>query len=437
MSKRVNENDQTSAGSKVQNDSKSKIAFDQRPSPAIFKLHAIVCFELFDYLSFKDIISVGQTCKRFNCIAGNYFQDNYYAAENSLWKNRKINCNGYLQHAFSQYVQRIQILFSSIGLDDLKYIATNCQSLKRIAFRFHLAIDEAKIECIKERLARIEDIRFLSMYPTQSYEKILKHCSNLKIMVICSINLMDTAWLHQKYTMLEDIRIHYSHDKLDDFKIFLEQNPNIRSFSCYAGFLIANEDWLLITNANLDYFNIIGIDGYNANRVFPLLKRLHKRQFFKKLRLRVVEVNQNIVNEIGKLTVVEKLYFDSAIEGHIDFTVMFDVKEMQFDIIDGSTLDVNEFVSNFTRVERVSLMESSLEQLLILIKRCKKLKELRIWFAKYKVFYPNLLKLNKEREKLVGANKVTIYLHDAIYLATKWVYSDRDFKFIEIKRNDS
>ena len=45
--------------------------------------------------------------------------------------------------------------------------------------------------------------------------------------------------------------------------------------------------------------------------------------------------------------------------------------------------------------------------------------------------------LNDERKKLVGACKVTIYVDEDVYLATKWTKAGSSAEFIEIKRKES
>lgn len=46
-------------------------------SSDIFKLNAICCDDLFEWLSIKDLYSLGQTCKRMHRLTGLYFQENF------------------------------------------------------------------------------------------------------------------------------------------------------------------------------------------------------------------------------------------------------------------------------------------------------------------------------------------------------------------------
>ena len=48
---------------------------EELPSP-IFKLNAICCDDLFDWVSVKDLHSLGQTCHRMQQLTGYYFREN-------------------------------------------------------------------------------------------------------------------------------------------------------------------------------------------------------------------------------------------------------------------------------------------------------------------------------------------------------------------------
>lgn len=422
------------AKQKTNHRTKLEIAFDQNPSPDIFKLHALACFELFDYLSFDDIYSIGESCKRLNRIAGTYFRDNYpcnrcfFREEISSFKYYPIN-------GFIQYVREFYInLCVESELDGFRNVSTKCNSLKNFTFSGWPAINEAKFDCIKEILPKIEKIRItIDRKSKDVYETILKYCSNVKMMFMddCCFPFeehVDIAWLHQKYTMLEHVSLTYS-NRMEDCKVLLEQNPNIRSISCDANFMIANEDWLLTTNVKLDYLGINYIYTDNSNRLCSLLNQLRERKFYKKLRVTIS--HPNVVNEIGKMSAVERLCTSFGLDlGSENFPLMADMKEIRF--CSYMHLNIEDFVSQLPNIERVSLPRKlTSNQVLVLIKRSKKLKELLAFFETQPL---NLWALNKEREEFVGATKVTIYLEEKNFLATKWAYNDRDFRCIDIKR---
>lgn len=45
--------------------------------------------------------------------------------------------------------------------------------------------------------------------------------------------------------------------------------------------------------------------------------------------------------------------------------------------------------------------------------------------------------LNKEREKLPDAQKITPYIEEDNYLATKWAFGETDFGLIRMKKHTS
>lgn len=156
----------------------------------------------------------------------------------------EILCSDEPINAFKQYVQKIKIPYSDDGLKKLKYVTANGTSLMKIVFSIGDEDVKTQFDCIKETLAKFENIE-LSRYPTNNlYDKLLKYCLNLKILTIRSIffNTEDRAWLHQKYARLEHISIQWLPRRIQDFQIFLQQNRNIRSFPCNQLFLAKNED---------------------------------------------------------------------------------------------------------------------------------------------------------------------------------------------------
>lgn len=88
-------------------------------------------------------------------------------------------------------------------------------------------------------------------------------------------------------------------------------------------------------------------------------------------------------------------------------------------------------------VERLHLFRKSLD-ILRIIQQIKNLRKIKILgFRSAEILELNVL--NREREKLADARKVTIYVPDAVYLATKWATKNgtTNFNLIEMKRSNS
>lgn len=62
-------------------------------------------------------------------------------------------------------------------------------------------------------------------------------------------------WLRRKYTKLENFKL-ISTRKVDEDIEFLNQNPNIRTFSARIQFLAKNMHFLKESNIHLDVLNI-------------------------------------------------------------------------------------------------------------------------------------------------------------------------------------
>lgn len=437
-----NDNDAIGRPSKLQKTSDERTpALEQNPSPAIFNPNVIACFKLFDYLSLEDIHAMGQTCKQLNHFAGTYFQENYLNGYNSFWYE-EIECTYRPISTFSQYMKTINIDFEK--LYQFKYVEANCKSLEEISFHGTMSeIYEDKIECIKEKLAnKIKSINLYDETPNGFYAKLFSICSNIKSISIQNFNSIETTWMHQKYPTLEHLDISRSCTwrRIEDFKIFFEQNPNIRSFGCDVEFLVENEDWLLTANTTFENIFIVFMTSMSAKRVHSLVGKLHERGFYKKLSLIFISSSQRLIDNWCKLPAVVRLSYCKCniTKEKINFPVMADVKYLnwkEYDIMD--TKSIKNSLSKFPNIEQIKLFETKLHHLLVIIGKFKELKEIIILFYMDKNKKINLWALNKERAKLSGAGKVTIYVNEHVYLATKWAYNYRDFKFVELKRWES
>lgn len=417
---------------KQSDQTKWEIAFDQNPSPDIFKLHAIICSELLDYLSLKDIHSLGQTCKRFNRIAGIYFQENYWDTVTQV-DGEEITCHVEPVSAFKKFIQQIRIPYMDDALNTLKYVTANGTSLMKI-FIYFIGEKDIEFDCIKETLTKIEHIELYEWEQMELYDKFLKYCPNLKILIIGLVDLKieDRAWLHQRYARLEYVSIRQWKGRIPEMQIFLEQNSKIRSFSINHSFLAENEDWLLTTNANLDYLGI-GIYDIISPRLISLLRTLHERKFYKKLRFSIRALNQDLINQIGGMPAVERLWF-YEIERNFDFPVMADVKELRLILLEDSNLNSEEFFTKFPNVQRMRMNGLTFDQLLTIFKRCKHLKDLQ-YYERHTLNLAHYRTLNEERGKVFGASKVRIYLIN--YLAAKWTFNGTELDLIEIKPSTS
>lgn len=105
--------------------------------------------------------------------------------------------------------------------------------------------------------------------------------------------------------------------------------------------------------------------------------------------------------------------------------------------------DLNEAVSKLTRLNYIYFGEASFEIILPFVKSLPKLQKIKMITIENGPHFNNETKildlstLNYEREHLKRAKKLTIYLTEMIYLATRWAFNLTEFALIEIKRSTS
>lgn len=177
--------------------------------PKIFKLN-IDCFnEVFDYLSAKDLYSFGQTCKRINKVAGEYFKQNYSSLEKiceidgiyTKFDDKSTQISG-----FTQFMPCITL---SVGeLKKFHYIRSHISDFKST---YHISLQSLRlysrhIEIIKKLFCQFEVVELRNCrIDANFYEIMLKYCVNLK-----KIKLSNTGdfygyynWLSHEYPKLE------------------------------------------------------------------------------------------------------------------------------------------------------------------------------------------------------------------------------------------
>ncbi|XP_055326436.1 uncharacterized protein LOC129580230, partial [Sitodiplosis mosellana] len=246
--------------------------------PAIFKLNAICCDDLFEWLSLKDLHSLGQTCKRMQRLTGVYFQENY--KETRLFcENRNIYHNKIMMNEFFPYVQKIVV--ESNCLSDFKSI-NDGDSIRDISLDW-FTMTESMIGCIKEKLNQIEvlHLRYLDM-EIHLYEDFLQFCPNLKGLCVYYSHSKDNddEWMNRKYPKLQHFRLQKRDDLIShNLRHFFQQNDQLQSFGTNDRFLLTNSDTFINSNLKLDVLNIRYSVG-NLEHVCDLLNNLHEIGFY-------------------------------------------------------------------------------------------------------------------------------------------------------------
>lgn len=420
-------------------------------SPSIFKL-SVDCFrEVFDYLPLEDLIAIGQTCKRMQRIAGDFFHSNY-AAKSARGQNDGIYILSLQANIFGQYIQKISISGDQLGA--YRFVGENCSnSIKH--FRAYGSLPVGGFKYIEGILKGVEVLEMNEcLIGGEFYEDHLKYCPNLKSLNITrSGRIRDNSiiigngneWLLRKYPSIKHFElVEFYGLKRNELKVFFDQNRNIRTFCTDSKGLWENKDSILGSDIKLD---TLAVDMYQSklfdsndqpismvDSVYDLLAALHARDFHKYLHLYLLFVNQLHISKLCTLGDIEMLNGDII---RID-RLLPEVKV--FAVWSGDEiLNIENIPVNIPNIERISMWKVTSSTILPFIRSLPRLRQIRIGSLKdlneFKHF--DLSVWSEERKRLSAASKVAIYVKEDAYLAAKWTMKSIDFEFVELKRFES
>lgn len=428
----------------------------------ILKLN-IDCFEeVFDYLQLKDLLSIAATCKRLNQVVAYIYQQNYSAAQlqcifDSIWF-RLWHCH--CSNSFAQFVRKMRIFpigdletFRMLELKNLRQMELNI---------FHLTPEA--IDCMKAILRNLEFLRLDSPeeFEGSFNEMIHNFCPNLKRLSLNSevdddepdLIGIDDNWLLQNYPTLEHFELEAKNGYcIDNMATFFVLNPNIRYFSTTADYLWKNRNSFL--KANIAFEDLTIKFWYNPTldlmEFSHLLNELHRRNFFKRLKIYYEETfHKTVIEAVASSKALAKLYitnFNEISLSDVNDSALENIEELCVCV--DELHDISSFVSvacNLENLKRIQLWNATFDHILSLASQAAKLRKINVKFKTHPdnglLFARNknainLFKLNEEREKLARARKLIVYVVEDYYLRTKWAVRETDFNLIRLKRIDS
>lgn len=423
----------------------SASASDQQLSD-IFKLD-IDCFEeAFDYLSLRELVAVGKTCKRMQRIAG-YCFTLYYSAAEVKWESDSIHvrCSDKWNFGtiFSQHINKLCFGYS----DDFHNFLSKkpkCSRIKQIEF-VNTEISRIHLEQIKEILAKVEFLRINACeIEGDFHHTVLALCPNMKRLSVGSYSGMignNNDWMLKKYPTLEYFELQPLDDHLmNELKIFLELNQNIRKLRISADCLWQNRTSMLNAKVALDELEIVEID-IESDAFLHLLNELHERKFYNRLSLNWWYFDQEAANKLPLLEALVTLNAFNSEHIQMELSTLRNVEELYFYKCNETNLV--DLANKLTKLKRIVFTIATFEDILLLMSQIRNLQRIKIEKIENGTNYSstdkilNLSVLNSAREKLADAQKVNIYVNEEIFLATKWVIKQKDFRLVGIKRAES
>lgn len=217
-------------------------------------------------------------------------------------------------------------------------------------------------------------------------------------------------------------------NQIMDFMTFFTRNPNIRTVTFTSEIL--KRYGLSLSSVGIKFDQISIYDFYQKDdRLLFILARLYENGFYKKLHLDNNSFGMDTNDAEGMvLPGLEKLRLENA---NVTFPPIPELNELFIDVFD----EPNDF-ENVKNIEKFRMNRLHLDKILYLIRGFPKLKIIKI--DRCVGYRPlDLIALNKGRQKVSGACKVTIYINEINFLATKWIRTKTDFRFVELKRIQS
>lgn len=257
----TNKNDENSNGMPVAGPSNQNQHLLSSP---IFKLD-VHCFdEIFEYLSLRDLHSLGQTCKSIQEMTGEFFTRNYSAV--------KFNCLSDGVYMFDSDKHTIDIdecvaipgfirLITWIAIENnvkkaevinyrkstlktihhcdvgkqgkFKYIklyADELKSVKKLTLT-NVRLNKQTVGCILKILPNIEVLELKASTITQDlYDILLKYCKHIRRIQLTRVTFKNNnyKWLLRQYEKLEHLGLGVdTSNRIDKLCTFFECNPNI------------------------------------------------------------------------------------------------------------------------------------------------------------------------------------------------------------------
>lgn len=418
----------------------------------IFNLTTDCCDEIFDYLTTKDLHSIGSTCKAMQKVAGEFFKRNWTRTEQFTYADG-INIGYFDQDnvynrtdlsAFTRYVTNISHYhdFNTAPLRFIKAHNTELESMKGLYLVCNL-INEEKVDYFRKILPKIKLLTIQQCTARGNfYDVFLKFCEIVKHfrLIECMISSSGNPWMINKFPKLEHFHLILREEmEIHELAHFFQQNPNVQSFKVTINFLHMNRNLLMNSEAKLSRLFVEDFKYDSKEKTkesIELLKQLHEKGFYKRLHLTFEKINQEMCDQIALLPALEKVRFkESSNNGIYSLQSLINLKMLSLPRgIKASDIEV--LAINLVNLEKITASITTSDDILPFMRHSKNLKKAKVYLDSGIL---SLAKLNKEREKLADARKVFIYVRDNTFLATKWKghYGETNFNLVEMRRLNS
>lgn len=425
----------------------------------ILKLNIDCLEDTFDYLPLEDLINIGETCKRMQLVAGYCFSQNY--SGEAIWSienDFRLNPHSWTMdmiHAdyrsffsftisvkhFAPFIRLIQIN-SCKGFEYLLCAQSKLRRLKQIRISC-MKLTQTEVDRMADVLSKVEVLSFYDC--TLNVNELIANCPNLRRLELNEC-VTDLNWLDGKCPMLEYFKFQpRDMETIEKIPVFLKHNPNICKFATTANlFCWAARDFM--ENADdikLDEF-AIRFDYYTTVGFGPfceLLNALYERGVYKRLQMYVWgESLQEMIDQLAKVNGFTKLFI--CPQRLVTIPTLKSLEELYVNN-SAKIIDTENMVNRLINLRRISFERANFNDVMPFVRRAPQLDKIRVDYLNGGIRFNqgtniiDLRALNGERQQLPNARKITLYVQEKIYLATKWAMKETDLELIRLKRIES
>lgn len=177
----------------------------------------------------------------------------------------------------------------------------------------------------------------------------------------------------------------------------------------------------------------------DMNNVCRVINKLYEQGFYKRIHMYIKLIYEDDTEWAVSVRGLEKLYLAWYCLP-MNLALMPEIKELGF-FRDGYSDNYEEIAKNLVNLERIYFKRAHRNVITPFLKFATKLKKIKIDHlvdtTHLKNDVINLVALNKERSSLNGANRVTIYVEEHIFLKTKFALNKTALSLISLKRAET
>lgn len=241
-------------------------------------------------------------------------------------------------------------------------------------------------------------------------------------------------WLLRKYPTLEHLEINALFE-IPEIGTFLGLNPNIRKLSIIYAFMVRHADLFMTSKAKLDELVLYIHEGCSLFVAFDSLQTLYQRDFYKRLRLYAAGMNQQHIDRMVPLNVVR---LHATFGENVRLSSLGNSEELNV-FNSRRIVDFSELATNLQHLRQIEFYCESFDAIMPFISHARNLKRIKFEIIQNGAYFSTETKvvklraMNKEREKLSNAQRITIYVYEEIY----WSKEETDFSLIRLRRLES